>query len=350
MHIMDRQNSRFIEVLRGAAVLFVFLHHLAFGMGIKIPFFGVYGGLIGVQLFFVISGYLIAKSVESNSLSRYIVLRVFRIFPVYLLLYMAIGFITRRNTWNEVLQQPFPFLLNLLNLQMLDPVALIDFDALGVSWTLTVEIIWYALAPIVLLLSRYSRILVVLLIISISVIWTLLADAGYLDHLYSSRFLEIRAGLQHGHRELFVNFAFPAQFIHFGWGLAIYWWADFIPKSSGILIGVFGCLMLLLSPYYINVVPLSNVISGFLCACIFLSLKLNSDLKFPPLEFLGKISYSFYLLHFVIILVVARKLQIDVELKLLLISVVSVVLSYVSYRLVERPFVNYVREKVFVTR
>ena len=47
-----------IDVLRAISVIFVIFFHL------KIPFFD--GGFIGVDIFFVISGYLITKIILAN--------------------------------------------------------------------------------------------------------------------------------------------------------------------------------------------------------------------------------------------------------------------------------------------
>lgn len=51
-----------LDVLRGIAVLGVLYHHLLAHTRLSMPFLGHYGRLLGVQLFSLISGYLISKA------------------------------------------------------------------------------------------------------------------------------------------------------------------------------------------------------------------------------------------------------------------------------------------------
>ena len=72
-------NRRDIDGLRALSVLCVFLYHL------EVPFFG--GGFIGVDIFFVISGYLISRNILTDaerghfSLTRFYERRIRRLFP-----------------------------------------------------------------------------------------------------------------------------------------------------------------------------------------------------------------------------------------------------------------------------
>lgn len=81
--ILNKNNQNFrndIQALRGIAVLLVVLYHLS------IP--GFQGGYIGVDIFFVISGYLIIKKIleslinEKFSIKHFFVKRVRRILPL----------------------------------------------------------------------------------------------------------------------------------------------------------------------------------------------------------------------------------------------------------------------------
>ena len=62
-------------------------------------------------------------------------------------------------------------------------------------------------------------------------------------------------------------------------------------------------------------------------------------------DFVGKISYSLYLLHMPIIIKV-NQLELSVEIKLLVSFVLSVLVAYISYRYFERPVARAIRKKI----
>ena len=97
------KNIRFdgIDALRGIAVSGVVLYHffvlLGFGINPMFPYIHTFGSL-GVPLFFIISGYLIYRSVENNINSKgytkgvvnYLLHRFFRIAPAYYINLLAV--------------------------------------------------------------------------------------------------------------------------------------------------------------------------------------------------------------------------------------------------------------------
>ena len=82
------QELRSIQILRAVAVLQVVFLHFAVASSsqayLPVPFFTDFGWL-GVRLFFVISGFIIAVTIEKEpSITRYLLKRYFRIFPLYM--------------------------------------------------------------------------------------------------------------------------------------------------------------------------------------------------------------------------------------------------------------------------
>lgn len=141
--MQDSKNNS-IDTLRAAAVLMVFMNHLH-SMGIiTIPYFGISGGWLGVQIFFVISGYLIIQSAMRYSTLDYLKHRVLRIYPAYLFWFFAFSLILGSLTLDSL--DIKSLLAHLLFLQHFLPSAFEKYNALPVSWTLTVEAVWYILA------------------------------------------------------------------------------------------------------------------------------------------------------------------------------------------------------------
>ena len=133
----------------------------------------------GVSIFFVLSGFLIAytygerPSRTVRNYTQYILIRLARIFPVYLLLltikYLDNGFPTGNETWlNYSLFKGFSDRLNLTGIPQ--------------SWTLTVELCFYFLAPIIYIhsigsLRKTVLYLLLLLVVTLGI--------GYGWHAYN---------------------------------------------------------------------------------------------------------------------------------------------------------------------
>ena len=83
---VDRGEKRFfsgLDGLRGMAALFVAMRHISFFHNL-----GVHGGYLAVDLFFVLSGFVIANAYEARlasglSAKRFLALRYVRLWPVY---------------------------------------------------------------------------------------------------------------------------------------------------------------------------------------------------------------------------------------------------------------------------
>lgn len=107
----------------------------------------------GVTLFFVLSGFLIAYTYKDEPLQnkneyvKYLAIRLVRIFPVYLLL-LSIQYLH----WG--VQKPSNAFINYTLIKGLSDVH--NLDGIPQSWSLTVELCFYILAPFIYFLSQKS--------------------------------------------------------------------------------------------------------------------------------------------------------------------------------------------------
>ncbi|MEU1122527.1 acyltransferase [Streptomyces sp. NPDC005899] len=150
----DTGRLRALDGLRILAALMVCLYHYAgkngpvaesWGQspGVKFPTlssFATYGSL-GVQLFFIISGFVICMSSWGRSPGDFFRSRVARLYPAY---WAAIVLITGAAVLLPVVVAPLPLDELLVNLTMLQQPMGVD-RVLGVCWTLWVEMRFYLL-------------------------------------------------------------------------------------------------------------------------------------------------------------------------------------------------------------
>lgn len=208
------QNKRVfrtdINGLRAYAVIAVVLFHF------KVPGFG--GGYAGVDVFFVISGFLmtgiIMRGLESQNgagfnLFQFYMARARRIIPALFflcLVMLALGwFLIAPDDYNQLAREADRALLFISNIYYYKKSGYFDTDAteriLLHTWSLSVEWQFYILYPLVLMaIAKVSRRLVlpaILGILLISFIWSVItshSNPSYAFYMLSSRAWEMLIG------------------------------------------------------------------------------------------------------------------------------------------------------------
>src|SRR5690348_7205436 len=145
-----RERQPGLDLLRALAIIVVVIYHAAL-FGFKLPGRIDRFGWIGVDLFFVLSGYLIGGQllvplVRGNkiNLGRFFARRVLRIMPAYFFI-LAVYFLL--PSWREYpdMSQPlWKFLLSIQN------IALHGGTAFSHAWSLAVEDQFYLALPFLL--------------------------------------------------------------------------------------------------------------------------------------------------------------------------------------------------------
>lgn len=329
-----------IDGLRAIAVLPVMFFHAGFTA------FG--GGYVGVDVFFVISGYLITSIILSEkqagtfSLANFYERRARRILPaLFLVMAVSIPF-----AWLWLLPEDLKdfsasvasisvFLSNWLFYKQ---SSYFDADAeskpLLHTWSLAVEEQYYVLFPaLIILLWKYSRkqILPVLMLLA-------LASLAYAQH------------------RVLVNpsaafFFLPARFWELLAGalLAFHMLRNRTPHQGSQLVGIAGLALILYAvfgfdrdtpfPSLYTLVPVAGAMLVILGASP--HTYAGRLLGMKPLVAVGLISYSAYLWHQPLF-VYARHLSVGEPgtLTMLGLFAASMALAYLSWRFVEKPFRN----------
>ena len=331
---MEFRND--VQGLRAIAVLFVFLFHLSQNY---LP-----GGFVGVDIFFVISGYLISQIVlnriQNNqfNLGRFYISRIKRIVPAYYFL-LIISWITfffvfiNADIGNYKLAH---FWAVLFNSNYYFATADDYFGAashenpLLHTWTLGVEMQFYLFLPLLLLIKNRKLLKIVLGILTFS----LFAYSTY---------------------EIFINsnksamyFSLIARTPEFLLGVLAA--VSKIEKTKIVIknkniISFFGAIGLLITAiFYKESSPFPGVLSILPCLSTAMILltpqsKINQFLSNKVLTYFGEISFSVYLWHWPIMAFFRyynNRYEFNFS-ETLLVIFITLICSLFSYYIIEKP-------------
>jgi peptidoglycan/LPS O-acetylase OafA/YrhL len=357
--------------LRGVAALFVFLYHYrtlnpGIRLDLSVPVIGhvlqfpLGFGFTGVDMFFVLSGFLLSLPFARTTLTRsvhqplgkYYKRRLLRVFPAYyaqlaIILVFGAWFITWKPVNGTSLLAHLVMFFNIGG----NPVR----PLVGLWWTLPVELSFYLLLPFIASFLRPARWgLFLLLCILLSVVYRLWSA----DHFAAAPKGAVFLAASHlpGYLPEFLLGATAALVVQLfdlksirkpspitldamflaGTTLAVLWlWEILLPNGRYYWSGHWS---MVIAPVAFGL-PLSlMVISLYWGSRIGRLLFAN-----PVIYFLGLISYSLYLWHFVVLqqagVVFGDAWSNLSESPRFLVSLALVVLvSTVSYYVFERPF------------
>lgn len=141
------QYRKDIQILRGVSVLLVVLFHLEIG--------GFNSGFLGVDVFFIISGYLMAVLYNPDQKLEFFAKRAKRLLPSYFVVVLAVLVLcmalTTSNDYNSVVKQALfatTFSSNIGYWMENSYFSKAAFNPLLHLWSLGVEIQFYLLLPL----------------------------------------------------------------------------------------------------------------------------------------------------------------------------------------------------------
>jgi peptidoglycan/LPS O-acetylase OafA/YrhL len=329
-----------VQALRGVAVLLVVLFHASAAFGLP-KYFAVdplHGftrfGYAGVDLFFVISGFIIAH-VHTADVGHprrfrvYVFKRIARIYPAY---WMALSLVSIAalvaDTWQKVVPSSLPVLVETLALIPQSPATVGGTGApiLAVAWTLQYEMAFYAVFS-VFVLSRALGASVVMCVAGAVLVY---------------------------HQHPLAAFASNPLLLEFPMGVSVYWLSRrAVPRCcayAGLAIGL--ALFALCAMVDLRLEPLGGTpgelgygLAGALVVWAAVALETEIGPSLPAsLLALGDASYSIYLVHFPAIamacksmLALSRHLYVPAMHLYLTIVVAAVTAGFLFHRVVEVP-------------
>src|SRR5215813_3703440 len=150
-----RERQPGLDLLRALAIIVVVIYHAAL-FGFKLPSRIDRFGWIGVDLFFILSGYLIggqllAPLARGNkiNLGRFFARRVLRIMPAYLVVLAVYFSLPSWREYPDMAQPLWKFLFSIQN------IALHGGTAFSHAWSLAVEDQFYLALPFLLIFMSF---------------------------------------------------------------------------------------------------------------------------------------------------------------------------------------------------
>lgn len=352
-HIPAMTGVRFL------AALLVFLYHYGDGSFAQVG--SMYQQLfIGVEIFFVLSGFIICyiyygeASGSPKFLKPYFVKRLARIYPLYFVLTVLTFLVIYKNYPNAGLWAKDFF----LNLSFLKGFSVNYFlTGIGPSWSLTAEETFYGAAPLIFVLIRQKKIFFLQVIA-----WWLIGAALYLF------FLKFPFDGFFGNAQFVAFVTFFGRCFEFYCGI---WLAIQYRNQRGIfqklpgkfpsftLAGVLGISIVIYLLSFINAyyqMPAVQTAAGLLVANMVLPVFIvlffvgllhektwvRTLFETALLQWLGKSSYAFFLIHTGIIAVAIGR---HISSNTLILFVCLQLLSLVIFRFFEFPVNQWVKKK-----
>jgi peptidoglycan/LPS O-acetylase OafA/YrhL len=348
---VEPKKYQYIDSLRGLAILLVLLLH-CWQIDNSSAYFPVLlkgfleNGQYGVQLFFMVSAYTLmlshhSRRDESHATRNFFIRRFFRIAPLY---YLAIGYYFLQNfvgfdyyptatvkdttSAGEVIS-------NILFLNGFSPHWLNHLVPGG--WSITVEFTFYFFLP--LICKRIKTINHCIIFLAATLMF------------YSMLRLNHVLGNTELNTSNFLNWFFPSQLPIFALGILAYFIGkgDYKVKASSFLVLAATCFI-----YCYLEIPehfaYSLVFFALLFALSRQSIKLFAN---PVMCFIGKISFSIYLVHFAILYWLKATNSsdfisvssfatalINYGIRYGVVLTLSCILCYFTYQYIELPFMN----------
>ncbi|NVO04069.1 MAG: acyltransferase [Bacteroidetes bacterium] len=337
---LKANHFKALDGLRGIAILFVLLSHSSNASVFihkNLNFQGI--GNMGVYLFFVLSAYLLDRQIAIAFITKksskqywmnYILRRFLRIYPLFAIALISYGILTyygHKTVIDKLIDVPLH-------------LALVRGE--GVFWSIPVELKYYIISPLIMLICHkylkwYSKkviyffLSVIFVLIMIESIFNLpnISTLKYIPIFLTGTFFSVIELL---HKKSFKQKKFSKIIEIVG-----------LISIGLILIVTFGFFKHTFSGYFnfrnsVFYLPFAIFWVVILIASKYGLGIIKHFLEIKWIRFLGTISFSVYLIHKPILFAVNNEhFGISSNLKIYVFFIVTILLSTLSFLLIEKP-------------
>lgn len=342
---------RSIQYLRGLAALLVVFFHFRYYLNdvYQIDHLGdllFQNGAFGVDLFFIISGFIICYATrrpEQRPLLSYGMKRFFRIYPL-MVISLLVFYVLFGEEHHAVARSFVP-----VHADYSEKGPFFGYNMLSPVWTLTYEIFFYILFAVGLWISQRYRKVATLVIITLMFFGLQFAINQKVDVSAYSDYHYMDIALI----DPIVAVLSSPMILEFCFGIVLYMVLMALPDVSEQVLTVINPVLIALaavafalffSPWFYGHGPFKWGIpaSLFLFAAVTYE-RYNGLPNSRTLLYLGNISFSLYLVH-VIILKLIRKYDFDLGLSgiwaFLFAVSLSLIVAAIAYRLIEHQSIR----------
>lgn len=323
-----------IQVLRFFGAVAIFAYHANY----LLP----HGGY-AVELFTVISGYIIIYSTQSEQSKKgFLTKRVIRIWPLYWILTFFMYLIICIQPNLSISSEPIPeYLIKSLFFIPFVNSRGYDVPILVVGWTLNYEMLFYIIFYFAMLFNHKFRAALTIvgstLLVAVGVFFR---PSNFIFRYYTDSFL-----------------------LEFSMGILAFYLVGYLqPRLKGYRIQLFcgliaslSFLWLILDPHTNDLLPrcIRSGIPAFICVCT--ALLAWNQAKMPSiLVKLGNMTFSFYLIEvfttkFCVLITENMTFMLQ-TIVVFVVLIITLVCSYVSYQMIEIRFTGFLKKKLLSTK
>ena len=352
---MEIKKYDWIDALRGYAILMVMMAHAAHPYWGDTPHVGItYSGNYGVTLFFIASSFTLFNSYSNrlggdgkNTNLFFFIRRLFRIAPLYWIacvLYIVVGSMYQ-SMW--LAPKPFDVVKILANVIFINGLYLpaINYIPPG-GWSVGDEMLFYLTIPVLfLIIKSLNRAFVVLVC---AIIFSILVQIALYHFMVNYTSYD-----WYTYRDWAFYFWFPNQFPVFCLGILLFFFIrnNNVQYREWMLIPTVGIYLLLgLFTFDLNfpnnLIQPEYIYGVVLTVFAFFMSKTRLRFMLVPINKFGKVSFSAYLIHFLVIelglwLLTFFPAEINKELHFVLLFAFTITVTYfiskLTFSLIEKP-------------